>query len=72
MVDPKYEGWRQVALLTAIPMVLMGGPVIGYLIGDYLDRFFLTSPWLMVVFVAMGAVSGVRQMMILIKRAGGA
>jgi len=61
MAGSKYDGWRQAALLTAIPMVLMGGPVIGYLIGDYLDRLFSTSPWLMVIFIAMGTVSGIQQ-----------
>ncbi|MDC4228106.1 MAG: AtpZ/AtpI family protein [Candidatus Manganitrophus sp.] len=67
--DPKYEGWRQLALLTSIPMILLFGPIVGYLIGNYLDQLFGTSPWLMVVFTAMGAISGVKQTITLIKRA---
>ncbi len=67
--DPKYEGWRQVALLTSIPMILLFGPLVGYFIGDFLDQLFGTSPWLMIIFTAMGALSGVKQTITLIKRA---
>lgn len=67
--DPKYEGWRQLALLTSIPMILLFGPIVGYLIGNFLDQLFGTSPWLMAVFTAMGAISGVKQTITLIKRA---
>ncbi len=68
MADPKYEGFRQAALLTSIPMVLLAGPVIGYFIGDFLDRFFFTSPWLMGIMTVVGGFSGVRQTILLIKR----
>lgn len=67
--DPKYEGWRQVALLTSIPVVLLAGPAVGYFIGSFLDRLFGTSPWLMAFFTTMGAISGVRQTISVIKRA---
>lgn len=67
--DPKYEGWRQLALFTTIPMTLLAGPIVGYLIGDYLDRFFNTAPWLMAGFTIMGGISGVRQTILIIKKA---
>jgi F0F1-type ATP synthase assembly protein I len=67
--DPKYDWFRQTALLTGIPLVLMLGPACGYFIGHYADLFFNTDPWLMVVFTVMGGVSGVREMIRLIKRA---
>ncbi len=71
MADPNYEGWRQVALLTSIPMVLMAGPIIGYWMGDFLDRLFETSPWLMGVMTIMGGIASVRQTILLIKRVKG-
>lgn len=67
--DHKYDWFRQVALLTGIPMVLMLGPVCGYLIGHYADIFFKTDPWLMVFFSIMGGIAGVREMIRLIGRA---
>ena len=67
--DPKYDWLRQVALLTGIPMVLMLGPVCGYLIGHYADLLLNTDPVLMIFFMIMGAVAGVREMLRLIERA---
>ena len=69
--DPKYEGMRQLALLTSIPMILLAGPIVGYFIGNFLDQLFGISPWLMVIFSVLGAVSGVKQTITLIKRAMG-
>ena len=69
--DPKYEGFRQIALYTSIPMTLMAGPIIGYFIGEFLDKFFATDPWLMSLFVLMGAISSIRQTLILLKRSTG-
>ncbi len=66
--DPKYEPFRQVALLTAIPLVLMSGPACGYFIGDLIDRWFATDPWFMVLFTVIGGVAGVREMLRLIAR----
>jgi F0F1-type ATP synthase assembly protein I len=57
-----------VALLTGIPMVLMLGPVCGYLIGHYADVFFQTDPYLMIFFTIMGGIAGVREMIGLLKR----
>lgn len=65
----KYEGWRQLALLTTIPVVLVAGPVVGYLIGSFLDQRFGTSPWLMFFFTFMGVISGIKQTIALIKKA---
>jgi F0F1-type ATP synthase assembly protein I len=67
--DPKYDWFRQVALLTGIPLVLMAGPLCGYFIGHYADIFLNTDPWLMIFFTVMGAIAGVREMIRLIKRA---
>lgn len=67
--DPKYDWFRQVALLTGIPMVLMLGPVVGYLIGHYADIFFKTDPWLMIFFTMMGGIAGVREMISMIRKA---
>ncbi len=68
ILDPKYDWFRQVALLTGIPMVLMLGPVCGYLIGHYADVFFQTDPYLMIFFTIMGGIAGVREMIGLLKR----
>lgn len=68
MVDlgNKGERIRQVALLGSIPMVLLAGPLIGFLLGNFLDQRMHTVPWLMIFFVILGGVASVRQTMKLI------
>jgi ATP synthase protein I len=71
MIDLGEKGtrYRQVALLGAIPMVLLAGPLIGFFIGSYLDRWLGSSPWLMIVFALLGAIAAVRQTMNLLSKA---
>jgi len=67
--DPKYGRLRQVALLTGIPMALTLGPVCGYFIGHLIDMRIKTDPWFMILFTLLGGISGVREMILLIKKA---
>jgi F0F1-type ATP synthase assembly protein I len=60
---------RPIGLLTAIPFVLLFGPLIGYFIGDWLDKRFGTEPWLMTIFIALGFVAAGREVWGLIRRA---
>lgn len=60
---------RQVALLTAIPALLVVGPIIGWWAGSYLDRKWSTDPWLMVVGIVLGFVASGRETWKLIKLA---
>lgn len=68
--ENKYRFIHQVGLLTMIPAMLLAGPVIGFLIGNYIDKRFETAPWFMVVFVGLGFVASVRQTIAIIKKAG--
>ena len=61
--------FRQLALLTTIPMTLLAGPVVGFFLGDFLDRRWGTPPWLMVFFSIVGGISSVRETLHLIQRA---
>ncbi len=63
----KYQRWRQVGLLTAVPMILAAGPLVGFFIGDWLDKKFHTAPWLMLVFLIFGFIAGVKETISLIK-----
>jgi ATP synthase protein I len=57
----KVTAWRQIGLLSAIPFILAIAPIVGYLLGQYLDTRFHTKPWLSVVLMALGFVAGVRE-----------
>lgn len=68
--DKDYRYVRQVGLYTAIPVLLVAGPAIGFFIGDYIDRKFGTAPWFMLFFIVIGFVASIRQTIEFINKAG--
>jgi F0F1-type ATP synthase assembly protein I len=60
---------RQVGIYTSIPMVLLGGPLAGFLIGRFLDRRFDSDPWAVTLAVGIGFVAGLVQTVRLIRYA---
>jgi hypothetical protein len=63
----KVTGWRQVGLLSSIPFILALAPIIGWYIGQQLDRHFRTSPWISIVLLILGFVAGVRETIKIVK-----
>jgi F0F1-type ATP synthase assembly protein I len=63
----KVTGWRQVGLLSSIPFILALAPIIGFVIGQQLDRYFRTRPWLSIVLLVLGFVAGVRETIKIVK-----
>ena len=61
---------RQVGLLTAIPFILLAGPVLGYLVGSWLDRKLGTEPILLIVLLLVGLAASGRETYGLIQLAG--
>jgi len=53
----RMTGLRQISLLTAIPALLVLGPLIGLWVGRYLDRRLDTEPYMLVLFVVLGFVA---------------
>ncbi|GAB4325421.1 MAG: hypothetical protein Kow0074_19150 [Candidatus Zixiibacteriota bacterium] len=62
---------RQIGVLTAIPFVLMFGPLIGYYAGSWLDAKIGTDPYLTNLLVVLGFVAAGREVWNLIRRASG-
>jgi ATP synthase protein I len=67
--DDKYSMYRQVGILTTIPIILAVGPILGYFIGSFLDKKLHTEPYLMIVFIVFGFAAAGRGVYNLIKRA---
>jgi len=67
--DHKYKRVRQLGLLTAIPMILAAAPLIGYFLGRWLDGKFNTEPLFMLILLAVGLVAGVRETLLIIRKA---
>lgn len=60
---------RPIGLLTAIPFILMIGPVLGYFAGNWLDQRLGTEPYLMILLIILGFVSSGRETWKLIQKA---
>jgi ATP synthase protein I len=56
----RYSLLRQAAVLSAIPGFLVVPPVVGVLVGRWLDGRFQTAPWLLLVCLLLGFATGVR------------
>jgi len=69
--DPssKYKLARQVGLLTTIPFLLAVAPLVGYFGGRWLDGKLGTGPVLTFVLLGLGFVAGVRETVIVIRKA---
>ena len=50
-------------------MILAAAPLIGYLIGHWIDKKAGTDPWFMLVFIGLGLVAGARETMLILKKA---
>ena len=67
--NDKYSTYRQISILTTIPILLAVGPILGYYIGNFLDKKLSTTPYLMIVFIIFGFVAAGKGVYDLIKRA---
>lgn len=67
--DDKYSSYRQIGILTTIPMLMAVGPILGYYIGNFLDGKLGTAPYLMVVFIFLGFAASGKGVYNLIKKA---
>jgi ATP synthase protein I len=66
--DNPFEGMRSAGLLLAIPTLLIVSPLGGFFLGDLLDRWFGTAPWLTMIFLVLGFVAGGRQIYLIYLR----
>ncbi len=56
--DNRLSGYRQIALATTIPIIMLAAPAVGYFIGFYLDRLLGTERIMTVVFLLLGVAAG--------------
>lgn len=66
--DKPLEAMRTAGLLLAIPTLLIVSPLAGFFLGDQLDRWFGTAPWLTMIFLVLGFVAGGRQVYLIYLR----
>lgn len=60
---------RQIGILTAVPLVLPLGPLIGYLLGHWIDQKFGIDPFATIVMILLGVAASVRETIRMIREA---
>lgn len=61
---------KQMMIYVTIPFVLAIPPVIGWLIGTWLDTKLDTKPYFMYFLIFLGFISGFRELYRMLKRFG--
>ena len=62
------RGMRAVGFYTAIPTMMVVGPVLGYFLGSWVEGRFGHAPWFVFGGVVLGGVASVRQVSLLLQR----
>ena len=66
--DSKLSQVQQIGALTAIPVLLVLGPLGGYFVGNWIDKKFQIFPWCTLLFLVFGFVASGREIFSLLKQ----
>ena len=61
---------RDIGSYTLIPMMLLAGPAVGYLVGRWLEGRLGGEPWLGVGGILFGLVAAARQIVLMLRKDG--
>lgn len=61
---------KMIGIYGTIPFVLAIPPIVGWLIGTWLDKWLGTSPFLMYVLIVLGLIAGIREFYRILKKYG--
>lgn len=61
---------RDIGIYTIIPMMMLAGPAIGYLLGLGAERVFGAKPWLSLAGMLWGMLAAFRQIYLILKERG--
>ena len=68
-IDPNSETGKQardIGTYTIIPMMMIAGPLVGYLLGKGWEKLFGGEPWPAVVGLLVGTVAAFRQVFLML------
>ncbi len=68
MSEDRRQLFKTLGFLSSVGISMVAATFIGLAMGYYLDRWLGTSPWLTLVFLLLGIVSGFRNIFILTRR----
>ncbi len=68
MAEDKRQLIRSLGFLSSVGISMVAATFIGLAMGYYLDKWLETSPWMTLIFLGFGIVSGFRNVYILTDR----
>jgi len=64
----RQNSFMQIGVLATVPFVLAAPPILGWLLGSFLDEKLETAPYLTCFFIFLGIAAGFKEMYRIIKR----
>lgn len=71
MKSSDYKVLRDLGRVSVVGITLFVCTVIGYIIGNFLDKVFHTQPYLMIIFVTLGIIAGFLELWQVAKKVSG-
>ena len=68
MSEERRQLFKTLGFLSSIGISMVVATFIGLAMGYYLDKWLGTSPWLTLIFLVLGIISGFRNIFILTNR----
>jgi ATP synthase protein I len=68
MAEDKRQLFKSLGFLSSVGISLVASTFIGLAMGYYLDKWLNTSPWMTLIFLGFGIISGFRNIFILTTR----
>jgi ATP synthase protein I len=68
MAEDKRELYKSLGFLSSVGISMVASTFIGLAMGYFLDKWLGTSPWLTLIFLGFGIISGFRNVFILTAR----
>ena len=68
MAEDKRELFKSLGFLSSVGISMVASTFIGLAMGFYLDKWLGTNPWMTLIFLGFGIVSGFRNIYILTER----
>ena len=68
MSEDRRQLFKTLGFLSSVGMSMVAATFIGLAMGYYLDKWLGTSPWLTLIFLVLGIISGFRNIFILTQR----
>ncbi len=68
MAQETFDLLKQVAAASTVPLILVGGPLLGFFFGDWIDHRFLTAPYGKLIFICVGIAASIREIVQIIRK----